>query len=199
MPISGMVAPSSSRLASTQASHSLPTLPPQTEHSELTRYAFIPSHPRHSSFLPTDQSVPLLFFPHIAHLSPVTYIDNRGQRVSTEAAYLTPEVLARPNLKVVTGARVTKIIFDSSSGTLRAVAVEFANSKQHAPVLRATARKEIIVWYVSHPSIVTPSLNPPQRRSSSYSPNPHALWYRSCISPQKTRHSRRRRLPRRGC
>ncbi|KAF8121755.1 hypothetical protein EV363DRAFT_1437076 [Boletus edulis] len=75
----------------------------------------------------------------------LTYIDSRHQRVSSEAAYLTPDVLARPNLKVVTLARVTKIVFDSSSGTPRAVAVEFANEKQRAPRFRARARKEIIV------------------------------------------------------
>ncbi|KAI6042562.1 hypothetical protein EDC04DRAFT_2891936 [Pisolithus marmoratus] len=44
----------------------------------------------------------------------LTYIDRRGVRVSTEAAYLTPTVLARSNLKVVTEARVTKILFDTS-------------------------------------------------------------------------------------
>jgi len=75
----------------------------------------------------------------------MTYIDSNRQRVSAEAAYLTPEVLARPNLKVVTLARVTKIYFDSSSGTPRAVAVEFANEKQHTPRFRAKACKEVIV------------------------------------------------------
>ncbi|KAG9315037.1 hypothetical protein JVU11DRAFT_4149 [Chiua virens] len=74
----------------------------------------------------------------------LTYIDSRGQRVSSEAAYLTPEVLARPNLKVVTHARVTRIVFDSSSGTPRAVAVEFANGKQQTSRL-AKALKEVIV------------------------------------------------------
>ncbi|KAF8556234.1 alcohol oxidase [Imleria badia] len=73
----------------------------------------------------------------------MTYIDGRHERVSAEAAYLTPDVLARPNLKVVTLARVTRIIFDSSSGTPRAVAVEFANEKQHAPRFR-----------VCHPSML---------------------------------------------
>ena len=68
--------------------------------------------------------------------------------MSAEVAYLTPEVLARPNLKVVTLARVTRIIFDSSSGTPRAVAVDFANEERHAPRFRVRARKEVIVWYV---------------------------------------------------
>ena len=89
-----------------------------------------------------------MFPSKLAQIVPVTYIDSHHQRVSAEVAYLTPEVLARPNLKVVTLARVTKIVFDSSSGTPRAVAVEFANEKQHAPRVRARARKEVIVWYV---------------------------------------------------
>ena len=101
----------------------------------------------HSSS-PIDQSVPGMFPSQFAHLFPVTYIDSRHERVSAEVAYLTPQVLARPNLKVVTLARVTKIIFDSSSGTPRAVAVEFANEKQHTPRFRARALKEVIVWYV---------------------------------------------------
>ncbi|KAG8213261.1 hypothetical protein J3R82DRAFT_11733 [Butyriboletus roseoflavus] len=75
----------------------------------------------------------------------LTYIDSHGRRVSAESAYLTPHVLARPNLKVVTLARVTNILFDSSSGTPRAVAVEFANSTNRASRFRARARKEVIV------------------------------------------------------
>ncbi|KAH0833084.1 hypothetical protein J3R83DRAFT_12076 [Lanmaoa asiatica] len=89
--------------------------------------------------LPSSSSI------NLPNRSVMTYIDRHGRRVSAESAYLTPQVLARPNLKVVTQARVTKIIFDSSSGTPRAVAVDFANSKQHAPCFRARARKEVIV------------------------------------------------------
>jgi len=80
----------------------------------------------------------------------VTYIDSKSTRVSTESAYLTDKVLARPNLKVVTFARVTKILFDTSSGVPRATGVEFA-SKSHegkvGPKFRAQATKEVIVSY----------------------------------------------------
>ncbi|KAI6108026.1 hypothetical protein F5141DRAFT_93952 [Pisolithus sp. B1] len=79
----------------------------------------------------------------------MTYIDRHGVRVSTEAAYLTPTVLARSNLKVVTEARVTKILFDTSiqNRTPRAVGVEFSSFAQKGAGkrFRATARKEVIM------------------------------------------------------
>ncbi|KIK99600.1 GMC oxidoreductase [Paxillus rubicundulus Ve08.2h10] len=76
----------------------------------------------------------------------VTYIDERGERVSAESAYLTPEVLARPNLKVATLARVTKILFETSAAP-RAVGVEFAEAKDRGASgrFRARALKEVIV------------------------------------------------------
>ncbi|KAI6108025.1 hypothetical protein F5141DRAFT_1232534 [Pisolithus sp. B1] len=57
-------------------------------------------------------------------------------RVSTEAAYLTPTVLARPNLKVVTEARVTKILFDTSTRNRnpRAIGAEFSSFAQKGAV-----------------------------------------------------------------
>jgi choline dehydrogenase len=48
----------------------------------------------------------------------VTYIDKNGQRVTTESSYLSTEVLRRPNLTVVVGARATRILIDSSSGNV---------------------------------------------------------------------------------
>ncbi|KIK16085.1 GMC oxidoreductase [Pisolithus microcarpus 441] len=79
----------------------------------------------------------------------MTYIDRHGVRVSTEAAYLTPTVLARPNLKVVTEARVTKIIFDTSTQhrNPRAIGVEFSSfvQKGSGKRFRAMARNEVIM------------------------------------------------------
>ncbi|KAI6042561.1 hypothetical protein EDC04DRAFT_3139081 [Pisolithus marmoratus] len=79
----------------------------------------------------------------------VTYIDRRGVRVSTEAAYLTPTVLARSNLKVVTEARVTKILFDTSTPNRnpRAIGVDFSSfvDKGTGKRFRARARREVIV------------------------------------------------------
>ena len=74
----------------------------------------------------------------------MTYVDKHGQRVSTETAYLTPEVLERKNLTVVTHALVTKIHFETQSGEPRATAVDFSRGKGQS-VFRVKARKEIIV------------------------------------------------------
>lgn len=82
----------------------------------------------------------------------VTFIDSKSTRVSTESAYLTDEVLARPNLKVVIYARVTKVLFDTSSGVPRATGVEFADEScvgNVRPTFRARATKEVIVSCVA--------------------------------------------------
>ncbi|OSC99871.1 GMC oxidoreductase [Trametes coccinea BRFM310] len=73
----------------------------------------------------------------------VTYITPKGRRVTSEYAYLTPEVLSRPNLKVVTGAHVTRILFDTSGPTPRAVGAEF--TQQNGEKFRVKARKEVVL------------------------------------------------------
>ncbi|KAG2067902.1 alcohol oxidase [Suillus decipiens] len=78
----------------------------------------------------------------------LTYIDSKSTRVTTESAYLTDDVLARPNLTVVTYARVTKILFDTSSSIPRAIGVEFSSKSNVGivgPTFRAHATKEVIV------------------------------------------------------
>ncbi|KLO10967.1 alcohol oxidase [Schizopora paradoxa] len=74
----------------------------------------------------------------------VTYIDSSGQRVSTESAYLTPEVLKRPNLTVGTSVQVTRILCDVAGSKPKAVGVEFAGQKT-GPRYRVKARKEVIL------------------------------------------------------
>lgn len=74
----------------------------------------------------------------------MTYINSRGRRVSAESAYLTPQVLSRPNLKVAVHAQVTKILFENDGVTTKAVGVEFANAGNKARY-RARARKEVVV------------------------------------------------------
>ncbi|KAJ7745693.1 hypothetical protein B0H16DRAFT_1557877 [Mycena metata] len=74
----------------------------------------------------------------------LTYIDHRGERVSSETAYLTQDVLARPNLKVAIHALVTRVIFEQVNGATRAVGVEFAKSAD-GPRYRARARKEVVL------------------------------------------------------
>ena len=83
----------------------------------------------------------------------MTYTTPRGERTSTETAYLTDAVLARPNLTVVTGAQATKLLFDELSKDTkkkRAVGVEFARCAGK-PRRRVTATKEVIVSYVFSP------------------------------------------------
>ncbi|KAG5646982.1 hypothetical protein DXG03_001705 [Asterophora parasitica] len=71
------------------------------------------------------------------------------QRVSSESAYLTPDVLARKNLTVAVNAQVTRILFKKEDGgETRAVGVQFANGrneKYRALRYRALARKEVII------------------------------------------------------
>jgi len=45
-----------------------------------------------------------------------TYVDSKFRRVSAESAYLTPDVLARPNLTVVIHATGLKVLFDLTNG-----------------------------------------------------------------------------------
>ncbi|KAJ7640029.1 GMC oxidoreductase [Mycena polygramma] len=74
----------------------------------------------------------------------MTYIDAKGTRVSTQSAYLTPEVLKRKNLSVLTHASVTKIILESTSGSTCAKAVE-VSPDQGTIRLQIKARKEVIL------------------------------------------------------
>lgn len=78
----------------------------------------------------------------------MTYIDRKSTRVTAESAYLTDDVLARPNLTVVTHARVTKVLFDTSSSIPRATGVEFSSKSNMGvvgPKFHARATKEVIV------------------------------------------------------
>ncbi|KAG6831529.1 hypothetical protein H0H93_013736, partial [Arthromyces matolae] len=80
-----------------------------------------------------------------AHSFQVTYVDDHGERVSSESAYLTEEVLSRPNLLVALHAQVTRILFDPhAEGGPRAIGVEFSKT-QEGPRYRAHARKEVIL------------------------------------------------------
>ncbi|KAH9052988.1 GMC oxidoreductase [Lactarius deliciosus] len=74
----------------------------------------------------------------------MTYIDSRGSRVTTESAYLTPTVLSRPNLTVAVNASATRIIFDTTGSTPRAVGVEFASSRD-GPRFHVRTKNEVIL------------------------------------------------------
>ncbi|KAI5114884.1 hypothetical protein M0805_001919, partial [Coniferiporia weirii] len=74
----------------------------------------------------------------------LTYTDSRGRRVTTETAYLTPSVVSRPNLTVATHASATKILFEVTGPTKRAVGVEFARDRESARY-SVKAGKEVIL------------------------------------------------------
>lgn len=74
----------------------------------------------------------------------VTYIDETRTRVSSESAYLTDEVLARPNLKVVLHASVTKIITEKVGEEIKATGVEFAKNKS-GPRFTVRSKRDIIL------------------------------------------------------
>jgi len=76
----------------------------------------------------------------------ITYIQSDGRRSSSETGYLTTGVLSRPNLKVVGGAQVTKLLVDKDdiTGTKRAVGVEFRKFDT-GPKYRVRARKEVVL------------------------------------------------------
>ncbi|KAG6856903.1 hypothetical protein H0H87_012485 [Tephrocybe sp. NHM501043] len=74
----------------------------------------------------------------------MTYIDEKRQRVSSESAYLTKEVLARKNLTVAVNAQVTRILFKTENGQKRAIGVQVADSPTGTRY-RILARKEVVV------------------------------------------------------
>ena len=75
----------------------------------------------------------------------MTYVNRKFERVSSESAYLTPNVMARPNLTVAIHATVTQILFESQpTGKPRAVGVEFAKTED-GPRYQAKAKKEVIL------------------------------------------------------
>jgi choline dehydrogenase len=76
----------------------------------------------------------------------VTYVDNKFERVSSETAYLTKDVLARPNLTVAINAQVTRVLFETQDGLPHAVGVEFSRTEGGIR-RRAKAKKEVIMTY----------------------------------------------------
>ncbi|KAJ5218101.1 uncharacterized protein N7498_000200 [Penicillium cinerascens] len=82
-----------------------------------------------------------------------TFIDSKGQRSSLATAFLTPDVLQRPNLYVACHSHVTRILFDRlTTNQPTAIGVEF-QTKQKGILFEVHARKEVIL---SAGSINTP-------------------------------------------
>jgi len=87
----------------------------------------------------------LLLTAGLIHLT-VTYVDKNYKRVSAETAYLTPDVLSRPNLTVAINATVTRVLFDTTQLKPRAIGVEFG-TVESGPRWEAFAKKEVILSY----------------------------------------------------
>ncbi|KAI0072255.1 GMC oxidoreductase [Panus rudis PR-1116 ss-1] len=72
------------------------------------------------------------------------FITEKGERNHTAAAYLTPDVLARPNLTVAVTTTVEKILFSGEDDSLRAAAVEVSSGPK-SPKYRVQAKKEVVL------------------------------------------------------
>jgi choline dehydrogenase len=92
---------------------------------------------------------------HAADLSPpllslVTYINSSGTRVTTQSAYLSPEVMKRHNLKVGVHATVARILVEAMGESKKAVGVEFAREKD-GPRYRVRATQQVVLAYDAFP------------------------------------------------
>ncbi|KAJ7430523.1 GMC oxidoreductase [Mycena galericulata] len=77
----------------------------------------------------------------------MTYIDAKGCRVTTESAYLTPQVLKRKNLHILTNTTVTRLVLDTApvgNRDVRVTAVEVSPGKGLS-LLQIKARSEIVL------------------------------------------------------
>ncbi len=66
-----------------------------------------------------------------------------GKRSSTYRAFLQGEVERRPNLKIITGARATRVLLDASSGPIEAKGIEYLNVT--GELTTALASEEVIL------------------------------------------------------
>ena len=91
---------------------------------------------------PIHYMVQALFDRHVK-LTSNTHCKERGRRMSTAEAYLRPAARQRPDqLHVLTHAHVTRILFDESSGTPKAIGVEFVHEKE---TIIVHANQEVII------------------------------------------------------
>ncbi|KAK6975046.1 GMC oxidoreductase [Favolaschia claudopus] len=81
-------------------------------------------------------------------------VDPRGERSSAATAYLTPDVLRRSNLTIITQTRVMRIVLDDSKNGTRATGVVLAK-EEGQPLFAVRARCEVIV---STGAVATPQL-----------------------------------------
>ncbi|KAI9451422.1 GMC oxidoreductase [Lactarius psammicola] len=80
---------------------------------------------------------------HIGASTFLSFID-KGKRNSAAEAYLSPNVLSRPNLTIAVNTMVEKILFDESGAEPRAIGVEVSKSPK-SPKYRVRATREVIL------------------------------------------------------
>jgi choline dehydrogenase len=90
------------------------------------------------------------------HIGTSTFpsIIDKGKRNSAAIAYLSPNVLSRPNLTIAVNTMVEKILFDESGAEPRAIGVEVSKSPK-SPKYRVRATREVIL---SAGAVATPHL-----------------------------------------
>jgi choline dehydrogenase len=76
----------------------------------------------------------------------VNYIDERRTRVSAESAYLTEDVLARPNLVVTLHGQVTKILFDNGGQPMEQRSRASPTLERDSIVNEAKCERKVSSW-----------------------------------------------------
>ncbi|TFK51151.1 GMC oxidoreductase [Heliocybe sulcata] len=84
------------------------------------------------------------------------FIDQAGERSSTATAYLTPDVLLRPNLTVLIGCSIERILFEEQGGSQRATGVQVSKSPDTLSyVIRASKEVILCAGSVATPQLLT--------------------------------------------
>ncbi|KIK53250.1 hypothetical protein GYMLUDRAFT_100419 [Collybiopsis luxurians FD-317 M1] len=74
----------------------------------------------------------------------IATLDSKGSRSSTATAYLTPDILSRPNLFVAISTVVEKVLFEKRGDSVQASGVEISTGRT-SPRYRVTARSEVVL------------------------------------------------------
>ena len=87
----------------------------------------------------------------------------KGKRSSTYHAYLEGEAEARPNLTIITGALVTRVVLDGDGESLTATGVEYRDAAGNHHVVRATRDVIVSAGAIGSPHILMLSGIGPRR------------------------------------
>ncbi|KAJ7572478.1 GMC oxidoreductase [Mycena floridula] len=108
-------------------------------------------------------------------------VDPSGQRSSTSAAYLTKQVLSRPNLTVATSVMVEKILLEQQDdGYVRAVGVVLSTSRDGVQY-SARAKKEVVLsaGVIGSPQILMLSVLGPREELERHGITQYAFFLKS--------------------